>query len=133
MTRSSRLRRLVEAQVRLRTLEQLGLGRCRQALAEAEVARNHVLRSVSGAGSADQAWIVARTDASRRTARRVEAAVALVLEQEARLMERATVCQLVTRLHSEAVRQECARREANELAEVLERVVISVKDSVGQD
>lgn len=133
MTRSSRLKRLVEAQVRLRTLEQLELGRCRQALAEAEAARSHVLQSISGAGSADQAWIVTRTDASRRTARRVEAAVASIFEQEARLTERATVCQLVTRLHSEAILQECARREASELAEALERFVTSPKDSVGQD
>lgn len=133
MTQSSRLKRLVDTQQRLRTLEQLELERCRQALAEAEAARNHVLESVSGAGSADQAWLVARTDAPHRTARDAEAARTRVVDQATRLSDRASVCRLVARLQSEALLREHSRREASELAEAIERIGVSWEDSATQD
>lgn len=133
MTKASRLKRLADTQLRLRTLEQLEFERCGQGLAEAEAARHHVLECVAGAGAPEQAWLVAQTGASQRTEKRVEAAGVSVAEQEARLGERAFVCRLVARLHAEAVLQERCRREAGELAETLERVAASWETSARQD
>jgi hypothetical protein len=133
MGKSSRLKRLAATQLRLRTLEQLELAHRRHALVEAEAARQHVLDRVSGAGSTEQAWLVARTNASLRTARQVEAAVMGVVDQTARLSERASVCLLLSRLCSEAEQQDRTRREASELTEALERVTVFSEDSAGQD
>lgn len=133
MSKVSRLQRLAAAQLRLRTLEQLEHARCRQDLAEAEAARKHALDIVSGAGSADEAWLVTRTDAPQRTTRRVEAARAAVMEKEATLRDREIVCRLVERLHDEAVQKERSVLEARELSDALERVIESRETSAGQD
>lgn len=133
MSKSSRLKRLADAQRRLRALEQLELARCRQTLADVEAARHHLLEIISGAGSTDQAWLVARTNAPQRTAKNVEAAETCVVDQEARLIDRASVDRFIARLYAEALQQERSRREASELAEVLERAVVSWENSARQD
>lgn len=133
MEKSRRLKRLSDTQQRLLTLEQLELARRRQALIEAEAAREHVLDRLSGDGLTHEAWFVARTNASRRTASQVEAAASGVVDQAARLSERATVCLLIDRLHFEAQQQDRTRFEASELVEVLERVTATPEDSAGQD
>jgi len=128
-----RLKRLIEAQRRLRLLDELGLERARFDLMEAEASRRHALESVTNNAPQELEWLLARTNASQRTARRVESASKSVVNQEVKLAERAMICRLAERSRSDAVIRERARLDACALSQTLEWCSVSWDDSAGQD
>ena len=132
MQQTLRLRRLAEVHRKLRRLELAELELRRTCLADAAAARQYSLECVAGAASKEQAYLATITGAQVRTARNLEAAVALVRDQTELLMDRTVAAELIARQLSAELARSRVEREAKALAEIIDQAAADAGDSAAK-